>query len=337
MQGATVERATVVAHPHDLTAGWSYTALSRARERTTLLIHDEEPDREHQPAASAPAPARTLDRVAQRMRVRDDEDLAVEQLPPAGHHDDLALTAAERSRTSPPQERAGQRAEPAVPNITPARLREVQQQERGLRSQFDALPRDDLARLETVQSNELSLQTQRDHTLEKLRHLPPAPRLRRDRHADERVQLISRLNFFEHALAETRELRTRQEAGLGSPEQIRSELDGLHEQIRSLARERHELIKQLSADQLAQPSPWITQALGPRPVDHNAHEWDKAAGDLTRYRVEHHVGDQTEPLGPEPASREERSEWQRAHAGLDRVVQRLGRERGHDVGMEIDL
>jgi hypothetical protein len=29
-QGGTVEAATVVASPHDLTAGWSYMALSRA-------------------------------------------------------------------------------------------------------------------------------------------------------------------------------------------------------------------------------------------------------------------------------------------------------------------
>ncbi len=31
MQGGTVEAAIVVASPRDLTAGWSYTALSRAR------------------------------------------------------------------------------------------------------------------------------------------------------------------------------------------------------------------------------------------------------------------------------------------------------------------
>src|SRR5207245_6798225 len=37
MQGGTVERAIVVASPRDLTAGWSYTALSRARGETRLL------------------------------------------------------------------------------------------------------------------------------------------------------------------------------------------------------------------------------------------------------------------------------------------------------------
>ena len=43
MQGATVEQATVVASPHDLSRGWSYTALSRARGDTRLLVRDGEP------------------------------------------------------------------------------------------------------------------------------------------------------------------------------------------------------------------------------------------------------------------------------------------------------
>ena len=40
MQGATVERAVVLASVHDLSRGWSYTALSRARGETRLLITD---------------------------------------------------------------------------------------------------------------------------------------------------------------------------------------------------------------------------------------------------------------------------------------------------------
>ena len=42
MQGGTVEQPLVVASPRDLTAGWSYTALSRARGETRLLIHDHQ-------------------------------------------------------------------------------------------------------------------------------------------------------------------------------------------------------------------------------------------------------------------------------------------------------
>jgi len=46
MQGATVEHATVVASPHDLTQGWS-----RARASTRLLIHGSERLAEDAPAA----------------------------------------------------------------------------------------------------------------------------------------------------------------------------------------------------------------------------------------------------------------------------------------------
>jgi conjugative relaxase-like TrwC/TraI family protein len=75
MQGATVERAIVVATPHDLSAGWSYTALTRARHHTRLLIHDHHPLTDHQRNEIAPTePDRAagredlLARVARRMR-----------------------------------------------------------------------------------------------------------------------------------------------------------------------------------------------------------------------------------------------------------------------------
>ncbi len=38
MQGGTVEHATILASIRDLTKGWSYTALSRARAETRLHI-----------------------------------------------------------------------------------------------------------------------------------------------------------------------------------------------------------------------------------------------------------------------------------------------------------
>lgn len=96
MQGATLETAIVLATPHDLTAGWSYTALSRARGQTRLLIHDDDYARAHDPTHAHPS-ARAdfapedrvskltrddlLSRVARRMIERDDEDLAIERLP----------------------------------------------------------------------------------------------------------------------------------------------------------------------------------------------------------------------------------------------------------------
>jgi conjugative relaxase-like TrwC/TraI family protein len=85
MQGGTVERAIVVASPRDLTAGWSYTALSRARRATRLVLHEREvgADRgEFAPVGQTRNESTDLlARVARHMRDRDDEDLAIEQLP----------------------------------------------------------------------------------------------------------------------------------------------------------------------------------------------------------------------------------------------------------------
>jgi conjugative relaxase-like TrwC/TraI family protein len=82
MQGGTVEQAIVVAAPRDLTAGWSYTALSRARGVTSLLIVDAEHDERSEFAPNGLTITRDpcLTRVARRMIERDDEDLAVERL-----------------------------------------------------------------------------------------------------------------------------------------------------------------------------------------------------------------------------------------------------------------
>jgi conjugative relaxase-like TrwC/TraI family protein len=82
MQGATVERAIVVAAPHDLTAGWSYTALSRARGGTRLMVVDAHSDErsEFAPAGMPVQPDASLARIARRMLERDDEDLALERL-----------------------------------------------------------------------------------------------------------------------------------------------------------------------------------------------------------------------------------------------------------------
>ena len=119
MQGGTVETAVVVASPRDLTAGWSYTALSRARGETRLLIHDHrlsEGPGEFAPSEQTQTLARgdLLARVQRHMLERDDEDLAIEQLPGAGRADDPELAGSRELASEPPQERGAALAEPAA-------------------------------------------------------------------------------------------------------------------------------------------------------------------------------------------------------------------------------
>jgi len=86
MQGATVERAFVVAFPHGLTRGWSYTALSRAREQTRLFVMTDSEERDRDELAPGERQGKPTEkdiyaRLHRYMQTRDDEDLAIEQLP----------------------------------------------------------------------------------------------------------------------------------------------------------------------------------------------------------------------------------------------------------------
>src|SRR4051794_2308245 len=125
MQGGTVEHATVVAAPRALTRGWSYTALSRARQSTRLHIDGQdvasgtERGQGAERAELAPHDAtrepltrdQVLARVERRMTIRDDEDLAVTQLPTVS-----APFPAERAPVPlADPERAAEHAEPPVP------------------------------------------------------------------------------------------------------------------------------------------------------------------------------------------------------------------------------
>ncbi|MGI8803498.1 MAG: MobF family relaxase [Solirubrobacteraceae bacterium] len=253
MQGATVERAFVVASPRDLTAGWSYTALSRARDATRLLIHDDAPDLDREDIA--PSETREtqqrddlLDRVQARMTVRDDEDLAIEQLAPAaGHADDARITES-RGRT-PIQERGATRAEPPVRDTDPERLASLRAWLDQLRAQRAALPLAELRRLDEIDGQLARAAGVQAGCAEALAGLPePRRRFGRtsDPHIVDRVRLTSALNAWEQPIGRLTTERRKLARKLGDPEQIRSELDGLDRAITPLGEKHRALSKALA-------------------------------------------------------------------------------------------
>jgi conjugative relaxase-like TrwC/TraI family protein len=89
-QGATVDAAIVVGRPEEFTREWAYTALSRARDQTTLhVIADHGPDiaerSEYAPRPPAREPADALDAVAHAMRRSESEHLAAERTTSDAH------------------------------------------------------------------------------------------------------------------------------------------------------------------------------------------------------------------------------------------------------------
>jgi hypothetical protein len=346
MQGATVEAAIVVATPSDLTAGWSYTALSRARATTRLLIHDNQPARERADHAPEPArePARRdelLARAGRRMLERDDQDLAIEQLPPAGRADDRQLALALDYTGEPVQEHAALRSEPDTTPVGASRLHELGERLEQLTAQRTALPSSQLSQLDAAQARVLELTERRGELSASLLRLPAAKRSvlgrERDEHLIDRTRLASVLDGTDDTLARARETEVRLREQLGNPEQVRSELDGLDREIRHLTKERDGLLNDLTERELQAPGEWAQALVGERPAVSRSEDWDAAVRRVARYRIEHAITDQADPLGPEPRDPHQAGQWHRAHETVEQAERLLGREPTHEHDHYLDI
>jgi hypothetical protein len=111
MQGGTVEWAGVIGNSWDFSRNWSYTALSRSRERTRIYLAGGLSPTEVDQEEIGPKIERTedpVDKMARRMKVRDDEHLALEQLDAAarewyGRDQDPALSLEDREHALAPE------------------------------------------------------------------------------------------------------------------------------------------------------------------------------------------------------------------------------------------
>ncbi len=263
MQGGTVQTAIVVASPRDLSAGWSYTALSRARGETRLLVHEENTTHERSEFAPPDETEKAtreelLARTEQRMTERDDEDLAIEQLPApaesAGRPDDPRLTRPRTPTNEPPQEHAATRAVPNQPEPSPnqTRLAELRKQIEQLKAQQAALPARELRRIDDLDARANTLQSKREQLAERLATLPePTRRWRReqDPNAVERAHLQTALQATERELRTTLTDRAHLERDLGAnPADARTERDALKHALAKLTREQRTLEAQTPTD-----------------------------------------------------------------------------------------
>ena len=341
MQGGTVERAIVVASVGELTRGWSYTALSRARGQTRLLVRDAtaqvvERDDAGPSAPSEPLqPGVVLERVARRMLERDDEDLAIDQLP-AERDDDPQLARPRSASCELVQELAAERAEPLLPDAARAPLAELRERLERRRAQLAALPTEDLQQLQGLDEHAIVLTGRRDAVRGGLDRLP-GPRRRRfgrggDPHVIERTQLTSALAGHEVQLERVLTERARLARQLGDIDAIKQERDSLTSAINATRREQRELLEVLVEQDIAARPGWVSDALGERPDrPSSAERWDRAARMLARYCIEYEIpAGPGDPLGAEPAGGERRRDYERAQ----RAREELGRQA---PGQQLDL
>jgi conjugative relaxase-like TrwC/TraI family protein len=343
MQGGTVEQAVVLAAPHELSGGWSYTALSRARGETRLLVTTDRPAVEERediaPATRTDQSDRgeVLARVARRMLERDDEDLAIDQLPAPGRGDDLDLTGARQGK--PLHEHAAERAEPDVaeaarPSVSELRVRLGQQ-----RAQLGALPLHDLQQLDELDERVIDLNERSELLRDRLARLPE-PRTRLLRRSDdpqllERSRASAMLAGVQEHLEHTLTQRAALTGKLGDVEPLRAEREALGAALEQTGHEHSQLLKELVDREVATRPEWMLAALGERPAGgYDQERWDRAAGQLARYRFEYDITDPREALGPTPLDAHQRQQYRIADRARDELARQLGREPdGHELGL----
>jgi hypothetical protein len=342
MQGGTVEHAVVVASAHDLTRGWSYTALSRARGETRLLLRDtggEVAGREDYAPAARPYAAERgeiLGRVARQMLERDDEDLAIDQLAEAGRADDPQLA---RLAVEPLQEQAPEQAETPLPAAGRSALSKLRDQIEQLRIQLESLPTVELEQLDELDSRARELTERRDVLRRSLQQLPVPQERRFGRSEDprlvDRTRLASALAGAEDQLERVLTQRAALDRQLGDVTAVGQERDGLAAALHTLERHHTELRNDLADREVERRPQWVRDALGERPGrPADAERWDRAALTIARYRIEYEIRDIDTTLGPEPPSGEKR----RAYEQADLARQELARELGRDQdGMNLGL
>ena len=340
MQGGTVEGAIVVASPRDLTAGWSYTALSRARETTRLLVYDDDLERERSefaptdqtPTATrgrAARPGRPADARARRRRPRD---RAAPRRGPRGRPRRSPAPAHTRQthrRSTPPPAQSP----PRRPRRPSARLRELRERVEQLHAQLAALPTRELQRIEDLDARALTLTTQREQLTGRLAGLPePRRRLGReqDPHAIERAHLTSALQANERELDAVLTQRSGLERELGDPVEARAEREGLEHAITQATREHTALRNELAERELQTPGAWVKATFGERPDRPAQREaWENGVRHAARYRAQYDITDPADALGPTARAARRPAARLGASPRSDRARRAAPRTRGH--------
>lgn len=337
IQGGTMQRAIVVASPSDLTRGWSYSALSRARGETTLLIADS-PRHIDDRADVAPDPGfRARDRatilaaVARRMLVRDDQDLAVNQLPASDRAEEPHPEPDQPVSPDREQDHGDKRLASLTARNTYKRLIDLRNQISQTELSLAAIPHRGLERLDELDAKHRETSERLDDHRRQLEALPQ-PRRRLGRLHDPAFQqrdfLTRAISLDEQQIADLQTARTQQRHSIGDPDRARSERDGLRTQLTVLRRDYTTVREQLVDQTVDRRPDWLTKTLGEPPERATDRAiWDAAARELAGFRLDHDVTDHRAALGPQPSQdRDAQRHWQRAEATLERAQRQLGRQ-----------
>jgi len=288
MQGGTVQWVAVIGQPEDFSRNWSYTALSRAREPMQIFVIDEPTRLQDQRAEIAPAAGNEehldpLERLARRMRDRDDEDLALEQLEHAQRAEPAAAATAAESAAEethhddaavPPPPEKRQPFSPAL-----GRLDELDQQLARVHTVLQDPQIEDARTIASLNQTVGAVEAEQRHDQK--------PRGLRDRAAHQ-----TRTREREQHLERLHEQRGQLLDRAPNPDTILARAEELRQRQQRLAAERRQLRDQAIQEEIASQPPWLTETLSTEPDDARLRErWQKTAREISGHRIDQHITD----------------------------------------------
>jgi len=227
--------------------------------------------------------------------------------------------------------------------VAGSRLQELQRERTVLLAQREALPLRELRQLDTIVAEREQVLAQRNDAAVRLGQVPGPERRAfgrsQDPHAAERVRIAAGVEAADQQLSALDTQADRLQRELGPASQIRGERDGLDRRVAELGRETRGVRDEIAEREVAQPPGWAREMFGVRPEQYRrAEQYDRGVREVARYRVEHHVADETPGLGPEPDTGAERSAWRQAQRVAEQTQRRMGRDVAedleHDIGMD---
>ena len=312
-QGGTVKAVEVLGSPEDFTQNWSYTALSRGQEPTGITVIEEAnrtDARRAELAPDAPNTPATIERMTRTMRIRDDEDLALDYAEPALMSDPEAI--AERAQPSglatlSDAELRRQLEESAKPRVS-QRLTDARAAER-----------------QASRARNMLQQRVNEARRARLGRRPGAP-------SDTSIAADERKLGEAEALAERwRRDLARLEAA--EPRDNPRDTSRQEKLERELARRASECVQSA----LLAPEQHIQRALGDAPLDPAKRRvWEQGVEAIESYRFRHAVTG-PDALAAEPRDVGAAQDWRRVQFQLEGVQRELGRELGRSVEHSIGL
>jgi conjugative relaxase-like TrwC/TraI family protein len=289
MQGGTVQWTGVVGQPEDFSRNWSYTALSRARDPVHVYLIDEpsslRQDREEVAPAPEPGEQRDpLERLSRRMRERDNEDLALEQLEHARRAPDNRDASIEPAAGGTRPDAALARPTAAPEEESPrsqalARLEELDRELARLHTELGNPQIEDARAIASLGETITAVQAEQERDNK--------PRGLRDRAA-----YRTRSRERERRLESLRDRRAQLLDPAPDPDVVLAGAEQLRRRQQQLGCERRRLRDQAIEEEIAGRPPWLIDTLGREPGDPSGRErWRRTAREVAGHRIDHGIAD----------------------------------------------